>query len=161
MESLSVRRATRADVPLLFQLIKGLAAYERRPQDVTGSEEALAYWLFERCVATVLIGELEGRAVAYALYYPVFGSFAAEGRVHLEDLFILPELRGKGLGLQMLSRVASEILSEGYTGMEWSALSWNTSAIQFYSRQGATLDTGRTYMSFTHPQLQALCLLGT
>ena len=161
MEPLVIRRATRADVPLVFELIKGLATYERRPQDMTGSEDALAYWLFERRVATVLIGELEGRSVVYALYYPVFGSFAAEGRVHLEDLFILPELRGKGLGLQMLSRVASEILSEGYTGMEWSALSWNTSAIQFYSRQGATLDTGRTYMSFTHPQLQALCLLGT
>lgn len=161
METLSVRRATQADVPLIFQLIKGLAAYDHRPQDVTGSEEALAYWLFERRVGVVLIGELEERAVAYALYYPVFGSFAAEGRVHLEDLFVLPELRGKGLGLQMLSRVASEILSEGYTGIEWSALSWNTSAIQFYSRQGATLDAGRTYMSFTHPQLQALCLLGT
>ena len=161
MEPLVIRRATRADVPQVFELIKGLATYERRPQDVTGSEDSLAYWLFERRVATVLIGELEGRAVAYALYYPVFGSFAAEGKVHLEDLFVLPEFRGKGLGLQMLSRVASEILSEGYTGMEWSALSWNTSAIQFYTRHGATLDAGRTYMSFTHAQLQSLCLLGT
>ena len=156
MESLSVRRATRADVPLLFQLIKGLAAYERRPQDVTGSEEALAYWLFERRVGVVLIGELEGRAVAYALYYPVFGSFAAAGSVHLEDLFVLPELRGRGLGRQLLAHVAADVLAEGYTGMEWSALAWNTPAVTFYSRLGATQETGRTYMSFTHPQLQAL-----
>lgn len=156
METLSVRRATRADVPQVFKLIKGLAAYERRPQDVTGSEEALAYWLFERRVGVVLIGELEGRAVAYALYYPVFGSFAATGSVHLEDLFVLPELRGRGLGRQLLARVAADVLAEGYTGMEWSALDWNTPAVTFYSRLGATQETGRTYMSFTHAQLRAL-----
>ena len=156
MESLSVRRATRADVPQVFKLIKGLAAYERRPQDVTGSEDALAYWLFERRVGVVLIGELEGRAVAYALYYPVFGSFAAAGSVHLEDLFVLPELRGRGLGRQLLAHVAADVLAEGYTGMEWSALAWNTPAVTFYSRLGATQETGRTYMSFTHAQLQAL-----
>ena len=156
MESFVIRRATRADVPLVFELIKGLSIYERRPQDVTGSEDALAYWLFERRVATVLIGELEGRAIAYAIYYPVFGSFAAEGRVHLEDLFVLPEFRGKGLGHQLLARVAAEVLSDGYTGMEWSALAWNIPAVTFYSRLGATQETGRTYMSFTHAQLQEL-----
>ena len=156
MESLSVRRATRADVPLIHELIKGLAAYERRPQDVTGSESALAYWLFDRRAGVVLLGECEGRAVAYALYYPVFGSFAAAASVHLEDLFVLPEWRGRGLGHQLLARVAAEVLAEGYTGMEWSALAWNTDAVRFYARLGATQEAGRTYMSFTHAQLQAL-----
>lgn len=151
-----IRRATRADVPVVHELIKGLAEFERRPQDVTGSEASLAHWLFGRRVATVLIGELEGRAVGYALYYPVFGSFAAEGRVHLEDLFVLPELRGEGLGRRLLARVAVEVLAEGYTGMEWSALAWNTPAVRFYTRMGATEESGRTYMTFSHTQLMKI-----
>ena len=154
-----IRKATKADIPVIYKLIKGLAEYERRPQDVTGSEDALAHWLFERGIATTLIGELDGRAVAYALYYPVFGSFAAEGRVHLEDLFVLPELRGEGLGRQLLARVAAEVLAEGYTGMEWSALAWNTPAVRFYTRLGAAEDSGRTYMSFTHTQLMKISSL--
>ena len=74
-ERLTIRRADEKDISLIQCMIKGLAAYEKRPQDMTGTQEKLKYWIFERKIATVLIAEYDGEAVGYALYYPIFGSF--------------------------------------------------------------------------------------
>ena len=153
-EKLNIRNVTREDLPIIAEMIRGLAKYEKRPQDVTGTIEQLEHWLFDRKIATVLLGETDGRCVAYALYYPVFGSFAAAGQVHLEDLYILPECRGKGYGLEMMSRIAADVLDAGYIGMEWSALDWNENAIGFYRRMGAHDETGRAYMFFDKEQLE-------
>lgn len=156
VENLMVRRAQTEDIPLLMNLIKGLASYEKRPQDMTGTEEQLRYWLFERKIATALIAEYEGETVGYAIYYPAFGSFAAIGKVHLEDLFIRPELRGHGLGRVFLAKTAKMVLADGYTEMEWSCLAWNKPSIAFYQRLGAAPETGREYFGFTRSELESM-----
>lgn len=156
VENMMVRRAQTEDIPLLMNLIKGLAFYEKRPQDMTGTEEQLRYWLFERKIATALIAEYEGETVGYAIYYPAFGSFAAIGKVHLEDLFIRPELRGHGLGRAFLAQTAKMVLADGYTEMEWSCLAWNKPSIAFYKRLGAAPETGREYFGFTRSELESM-----
>lgn len=159
IEKLQIRKADRADVLLLRDLIKGLAAYEKRPHDVTGTEEQLAYWLFERNIAAALIAEYEGEAIGYALYYPVFGSFSAAGGVHLEDLFIREEFRGCGFGRYFLAGVAEAVLAEGYTEMEWSCLDWNEAAVGFYKKLGAKQDKGRVYLGFHKSELEMIAKL--
>lgn len=158
---LTVRRAEREDIPLILQFIKRLAEYEKRPQDMTGTAEELEHWLFDRNIATVLFAVYNGENVGYALYYPVFGSFAAAGRVHLEDLYINKELRGHGLGKSFLSEISARVLEEGYSGMEWSCLDWNKPSAAFYDRLGARRETGREYFGFDKEDLERLALLST
>ncbi len=155
-EVLNVRIAEEKDMEWIDSLIYKLACYEKRPEDRTGSKEELHYWLFERKIATVQIAECCGEVVGYALYYPIFGSFAAVGKVHLEDFFIRQDMRGKGFGAQFLAKISADVLSEGYAGMEWSCLDWNKQAIGFYKKLGAKEDTGREYFEFDKKKLTAM-----
>ena len=116
--NLTIRRATPQDTPVIHGLIRGLAEYEKRPQDMTATVEQLRHWLFERMAAGALIAEIDGSAVGYALYYPIFGSFAAAGRIYLEDLFVKDEYRGNGFGRTLFMQVAEIAAKEGYSGME-------------------------------------------
>lgn len=145
---LTIRKTTEEDVGLIFDFIKGLATYEKRPQDVTGSIEILRFWLFEKKAATAVIAEYDGDAVGYAIYYPVFGSFSAIANAHLEDLFIKPEYRRKGLGKEFFSELSKTLKSEGYSKLEWSCLDWNTPSIEFYNRIGAKQESGRVYFEY-------------
>lgn len=155
-EKFTVRTAGEKDVPLIFQLINEMAAYEKRPWDMTGSEEDLRFWLFERHIATMLIAEYEGETAGYAIYYPVFGSFAAAGKVHLEDIFLREQFRFKGLGKLFMGKLASRIISEGYSSLEWNCLSWNRTGTDFYDRIGASRETGREYFFFTRSDLEGI-----
>lgn len=146
--NLTIRRTNEKDLHLIYELINGLALYEKRPQDMTGTEEMLKYWLFDKKIATVLIAEFEGETVGYAIYYPVFGSFAAKANVHIEDLFIKPEYRHMGFGKQFFFKLSETIEEEGYSRLEWSCLDWNEAAIAFYKKIGATTETGRVYFDF-------------
>lgn len=148
INKLYIRKAGIADIPDLQDLIKGLAAYEKRPQDMTGTKEQLHYWLFEKKIATALLAEYDGITAGYALYYPVFGSFAAAGKAHLEDLFLKEDFRGCGFGRYFLARTAEAVLAEGYEEMEWSCLDWNQASIDFYKKGGAKQETGRVYFAF-------------
>lgn len=159
IEKLHIRKANKDDISLLLDLIKGLAAYEKRPQDMTGTKEQLHCWLFERKIATALIAEYDGEAVGYTLYYPVFGSFSAAGGVHLEDLFIKEEFRGGGFGRRFLAKIAETVLAEGYTEMEWSCLDWNKAAVGFYEKLGAKQETGRVYLGFPKSELEMIAAL--
>ena len=159
MEKLNIYKVEEKDIDTLFDLINGLALYEKRPQDMTGTKEELSYWLFERNIATSFIAEHNGEIIGYALYYPIFGSFSAKGKVHLEDIFIKEEYRGKGFGKQFLSEVIKDVLANGYSGMEWSCLDWNTPSIAFYDKIGATRETGREYFEFTKSDLDRLSSL--
>lgn len=149
LENFEIYKATENDLSLIEDLIKGLATYEKRPQDVTGTREMLKYWLLDRKIATTLIAKLGDTVVGYALYYPVFGSFSALGKIHIEDLFLKKEYRGKGLGKQLFFGVAKQAKSEGFSAMEWSCLDWNTPSIAFYEKIGAELETGRKYFEFS------------
>lgn len=156
---LTIRRAQAEDLSLIQDLIKGLASYEKRPQDVTGTKEQLHFWLFEKKVAAVWLAEYEGETAGYALYYPVFGSFAAAGYVYLEDFFLKEEFRGRGLGRCFFSKIAEAVLTEGYAGMEWSCLDWNRTAIGFYQRQEAEQETGRVYFELDRKGLERIAAL--
>ena len=144
-EKFTVRRANENDIPDLHKLIKGLAEYEKRPQDMTASQKDLGYWIFERKVATALIAEYNNEIIGYAIYYPVFGSFAAETGVHLEDFFLCEKYRHCGLGKIFFERIQEFVKLDGYSKMEWSCLEWNTPSISFYDKVGATQEQGRKY----------------
>lgn len=144
-----VRKATENDINLIYELINGLANYEKRPQDVTGSIDKLKFWLFEKKIATAVILEYKGKAIGYALYYPIFASFSANANVHLEDLFINPEYRHQGLGKEFFNKLVEMIKNEGYAKIEWSCLDWNMPAIDFYKKIGAKQEKGRVYFEYS------------
>lgn len=147
-EKFTVRKANKNDILLLQNMIKGLAAYEKRPQDMTGSQENLSNWLFERKIAIALIAEYNDEAIGYAIYYPIFGSFAAEGGAHLEDMFLNEEYRRRGFGNKFFSKIEEFVKQEGFSKMEWSCLDWNITASNFYDKIGAVQEQGRKYFSY-------------
>lgn len=156
MPKLTIRPAEPKDIPALHSLILGLAEHEKRPEDVTGTDEQMKYWLFERKTAAALIAEVDGEAAGYAIYYPVYGSYSACGKIHLEDIFIKKEFRGKGFGTKLLSYICKKVLSEGYKAMEWSALDFNSESIQYYQNLGAEKEKGRTYFDFSEDKMKAV-----
>ena len=121
-EKFIVRKAEKNDIAEIQTLIKGLATYEKRPQDMTASQEDLCYWIFEKKIATVLIAEYNEEIIGYAIYYPIFGSFAAEAGVHLEDVLLNEKYRHCGLGRKFFSKIEEFVKEDGYSKMEWSCL---------------------------------------
>lgn len=144
----NVRKADISDIKIIQKLIKNLAEYEKRPQDMTATEETLRYWIFEKKIATVLIAQYDEEIIGYAIYYPVFGSFAGEAGVHLEDFLLKEEYRHRGLGKKFFSRIVEYVKEDGYSKIEWSCLEWNTPSIGFYNSIGATQEQGRKYFSY-------------
>lgn len=142
IQNFTVRSATAADAPLIYELVKAMAAYEKRPEDVTGTQEALRQGLFDEKIAQVLLAEYAGEVAGYALFYPVFSSFAAAGGLYLEDIFIHSHLRGKGLGKALMRSFARVAAARGYTSIQWSCLDWNEPSIRFYHHLGAKQKTG-------------------
>ena len=142
-----VRAARPQDVPLLLELIKGLAEYERMEQEVRASEAQLSQALFgERPAATALIAEVASQVAGYALFFPTFASFAAARGVWLEDLFVCPAHRRAGVGKALLAAVAVDARSHGAEHVGWAALDWNELALGFYRSVGAqTLDRWITH----------------
>lgn len=145
-DTLEIREARADEIALVQELVRGMAKYEKRPEDMTGTQESLSYWLFERKIATILLLEYEKKVIGYAIYYPVFGSFAACGGIHLEDLYIKAEYRKHGFGRYFFDAVAKRAKAEGYSRMEWSCLDWNTPSLAFYEKLGAAYDSGRKYL---------------
>ncbi len=148
MENLVIRKATKNDLNLIYELINGLALYEKRPNDMTGTIDMLNYWLFDKKIATAIIAEIKGEAIGYAIYYPVFASFSVKANVHIEDLFIKPMYRNQGYGRDFFNKLVEMIKEEGYYKLEWSCLDWNTPSIEFYKRIGAKEDGGRVYFEY-------------
>ncbi|MGQ9838418.1 MAG: GNAT family N-acetyltransferase [Cyanobacteriota bacterium] len=138
---LRIRQATPLDVPVLFELIQALAEYEKLSHLVTGSAAELEQHLFgSEAVANVLLAEVEERPgfpVGFALYFRSFSTFLTRPGIYLEDLFVLPEFRGRGIGKALLVQLAQEAVAKGYRRLEWMVLDWNQPAIEFYKRLGA------------------------
>lgn len=133
-----IRFAARGDVPTILALIRELAEYERAPNDVVATEDQLGSVLFgAQPAAEVLLGEENGEPVAFALFFHNFSTWMGRRGLYLEDLFVRPEMRGKGYGRALLVRLA-QIAHERECGrMEWAVLDWNEPAIQFYRKLGA------------------------
>jgi GNAT superfamily N-acetyltransferase len=137
---LRIRRATARDVPTILALIRGLAEYERLSREVTATERQLRRHGFgpNRYFQTLIC--LRGRrAVGFALYFFTYSTFLSRPTLYVEDLFVLPEERGRGAGRRMLARLSRIAVQRGCGRMEWAVLDWNTSAIRFYRRLGASL----------------------
>lgn len=133
-----VRAVTRGDIPRVWELVRGLAEYERLLEFLTGSPERLATLLFETPGGLEgLVAEADQATVGYALYYTVYSSFRTTRRLWLEDLFVDPAARATGAGRALLAAVAGAALDRGCDRVDWYVLDWNRLAIDFYERQGA------------------------
>lgn len=136
-DQFAIRFADQKDLSLIFELIKELAVYENMLDEVVATEESLREQLFEKRMAEVIIGEYENEAVAFALFFPNFSTFLGKPGLYLEDLYIKPEMRGKGLGRQLFTFLAELTRERDYGRLEWVCLDWNEPSIQFYKKMGA------------------------
>lgn len=132
-----LRFAEEKDISIILYLIKELAVYENMLDQVTATEEILMNSLFKRKAAEVVIGEYRGEAVCFALYFHNFSTFLGKPGIYLEDLFVKPEMRGKGFGEVLLSFLAKMAIERGCGRFEWSCLDWNEPSIKFYKKMGA------------------------
>ena len=138
--TISIRPADPADLSLIAQLIRDLADYEKLAHEVRFDEAVLGTKLFgPRPYAEVLIGELDGAAQGFALFFHNFSTFEGKPGIYLEDLFVRPAARGSGLGKALLARLAALALERDCARLEWSVLDWNEPAIGFYRKLGARL----------------------
>jgi GNAT superfamily N-acetyltransferase len=139
-EPFALRAAEPRDVPAIVELIRGLAEFEQLTHLLKVTPESLHPHLFgERPVAEAQVAELGGELVAFALCFTNFSTFLAQPGLYLEDLYVKPEHRGRGIGRAMLMRLGRIAAERGCGRFEWSVLDWNEAAIRFYKRMGATV----------------------
>ena len=138
IERFTIRDADKKDCRLILSFIRELADYEKLLHEVEATEETLAHSLFsaEPC-AKAIIGEFEGQPVGYALFFTNFSTFTGRPGIYLEDLYVSPNMRGKGFGKSLLAYLAKLAQDRNYTRVEWSVLDWNEPSIQFYRSIGA------------------------
>ncbi|MGF1477923.1 MAG: GNAT family N-acetyltransferase [Cyanophyceae cyanobacterium] len=137
---LTIRAAQPSDVTAIFQLIEALAQYEKLSQAVTGNVEALEKHLFgPRPYAEAIVAQWEEQVVGFALFFTNYSTFLTRPGIYLEDIFVLPEYRRRGIGRAILDRVAQIARERGCSRLEWSVLDWNEPAIAFYKELGATV----------------------
>jgi GNAT superfamily N-acetyltransferase len=155
--SITIRHATVDDVPLILSFIRGLADYEKLLDAVKATEEMLRDTLFgPRPAAEVLIAEDHGKPVGFALFFENFSTFLAQRGIYLEDLFVIPEARGSGVGRLLLQRLAALALERGCGRLEWAVLDWNAPAMAFYKRMGAVPMEDWTVNRLTGPALERM-----
>lgn len=117
--------------------IKRLAAYEKMSKEVTATEDLLREWIFEKGKAEVLFACLEGKEIGFALFFHNFSTFLGRAGLYLEDLYVLPDYRGRGCGKALLKELAGIACRRGLGRLEWSCLDWNGPAVDFYLSLGA------------------------
>jgi GNAT superfamily N-acetyltransferase len=141
-----IRPAEESDVALILQFIKGLGEYEKLSHQVVATEEKLRKTLFQQKMAEVIIGEYEGIPVGFALFFHNYSTFLGQAGIYLEDLFINPDMRGKGFGKSMLKHLAKLAVERDCGRLEWACLDWNEPSICFYKGLGAeALDDWTVY----------------
>ncbi len=137
-QTFQIKPATRAEVPLILQLIRELAHYERAPDDAVATEAQLDKVLFgENPSAEVILAREGAEPVGFAVYFFNFSTWLGQPGLYLEDLFVRPAHRGKGYGRLLLARLAQIARERDCGRMEWAVLEWNEPAIQFYKKLGA------------------------
>lgn len=139
MSDLHIRNATIDDVEIILSFIKGLAEYEKLSNQAVLTAPDLRDTLFgDTAYAEVLIAESDGVPAGFALYFYNYSTFLARPGIYLEDLFVLPGKRGRGIGTALLKRLAQICVENDYGRLEWCVLDWNVDAINVYDRVGAT-----------------------
>jgi GNAT superfamily N-acetyltransferase len=156
--SISIRPATEADVPLILRFIRELAEYERLLHEVVATEDALRATLFgPRPAAEVVIAQDDGgEPLGFALFFHNYSTFLAQPGIYLEDLFVRPEARGRGVGRALLAHLAALARGRGCGRLEWWVLDWNESAIRFYRSLGAQAMDDWTVFRLTGEPLRRL-----
>jgi GNAT superfamily N-acetyltransferase len=136
--AVTIRAATREDVPRVYEMIVALAVYEREPDGVTGTPEMLDAALFgERPAAEAVIAEVDGDVAGFALFHGTFSTWEMTPGIWLEDLFVYETHRRLGIGEALLRHLAQVTIERRCSRLEWAALTWNTPALDFYAKLGA------------------------
>lgn len=155
-KNISIRFAQASDANTILDFIQHLAAYENLSHEVVATPELLQEWIFEKQKAEVLLAELDGKAVGFALFFHNFSTFLGRAGIYLEDLFVLPEYRGCGCGTALLRRLAQLALERGCGRLEWACLDWNQPSIDFYLSLQAQPMTDWTTYRLTGDTLRAM-----
>ena len=137
MHDIQFRFAEVRDVPLILQFIKMLARYEKLEDQVVATEALLKEWLFDKKKAETIFALADGNEVGFALFFHNFSTFHGRAGIYLEDLYVLPEYRGRGVGKSILTKLAGIAAERGCARLEWSCLNRNTPSIDFYRSLGA------------------------
>lgn len=155
--SLAIRPARRDEAGLVLSFVRELAEYEKLAHEVDATEAMMSDALFGAGASTFCdIAEWDGAPIGFALWFKTFSSFRGRRGVWLEDIFVRPSHRGRGIGGAMLKRLARRCIDEDLARFEWSVLDWNEPAISFYRAQGATLMDGWTTCRVSGDALQRL-----
>ncbi len=158
-DEFEIREATEEDIQVIFNFIKELAVYEKLAQEVTATKDLLRETLFEKKYAEVIIGELEGMPVGFALFFHNFSTFIGKPGIYLEDLYVKEEYRGRGFGKKLLVHLAKLSVERDCGRLEWSVLDWNKPAIDFYLSLGARPMDEWTVFRLTGEKLKNLTSL--
>jgi GNAT superfamily N-acetyltransferase len=138
MSKIRIVPATEGDLPVILELIRGLAEYEKHAHVVTATEDRLRETLFGSSpAAEVVLAHCEGECAGFAVFFASYSTFLAQTGLYLEDLYVRSHLRGKGIGLALLKHLAGLASERGWGRMEWGVLDWNEAAIGFYRKLGA------------------------
>lgn len=152
-----IRAAEAGDVPMIADLIRQLAKFEKLEDKVVLTEELLRMGLFgTRPYAEAVIAEKDATPIGFALFFHTFSTFLARPGIYLEDLFVLEEHRGHGVGRALLSHLAHLAVERGCGRLEWAVLNWNQDAIRFYERLGARPNSEWTVYRLTGEPLASL-----
>lgn len=136
----TLRRAQAEDAAVLFELIQGLAEYEQLSHQVTGTPDLLQQHLSgDRPLVEAILAQCDGHIVGFALFFTNYSTFLTKPGLYLEDLFVQPDYRQRGIGKALLRGLANLALERGCGRLEWSVLDWNEPAIAFYQRLGASI----------------------
>jgi GNAT superfamily N-acetyltransferase len=152
-----ISKATELDVPVILDLIRQLAEYERLSDEVTATEQKLRDTLFgERSAAEVLLASVDGETVGFAVFFTNYSTFLAKPGIYLEDLFVKPHARGKGIGRALLRHLAQLAVERDCGRINWSVLDWNAPSIRFYKSLGAVALNEWTTFRLTGEPLRKL-----
>ena len=156
MRDFSIRFATADDAEKILFFIKSLAEYEKMSDEVVATEALLREWIFEKKKAEVIFAVENGKEVGFALFFHNFSTFLGRAGIYLEDLFVLPEYRGKGYGKALLRELARITVERGCGRLEWCCLDWNRPSIDFYLSLGAKPLSDWTIYRLTGETLTAM-----
>ncbi|MBQ2677106.1 MAG: GNAT family N-acetyltransferase [Clostridia bacterium] len=134
---LNIRFAKREDAGIVLEFIKKIAEYEKMSDQVVNTEQMIQQVVFDNHAAEVILAEVEGKPVGFALFFQNYSTFVGKSGIYLEDLFVDPDMRGKGIGKALIQKIFAIALERNCSRVEWCCLDWNTPSIDFYKYLGA------------------------